>query len=106
VKSRPDAPRLSERIPWAVAFVFGLLHGFGFAGALAEIGLPVGEVPMALLTFNVGVEVGQLMIVAVGLSTLALVRRFALSHYRRAKLASAYGIGSLAAFWMIERAIA
>ena len=63
-KRKPDEPRLSERAPWIVAFAFGLLHGFGFAGALKEIGLPESDVPTALLTFNLGVEAGQLAIVA------------------------------------------
>jgi len=105
VKAKPDAPRLSERIPWLVAFAFGLLHGFGFAGALAEIGLPEGEIPMALFTFNVGVEVGQLIIVAAGLVALALVRRFANAQFRKVQIGSAYAIGCVAAFWMIARAV-
>lgn len=106
VKARPGAPRLSERIPWLVAFAFGLLHGFGFAGALAEIGLPEGEVPVALLTFNLGVEAGQLVIVSGGLFFLALLRRFASAQLPLARIALSYGIGSTAAFWLIERALA
>jgi hydrogenase/urease accessory protein HupE len=105
VKAKPGSPRLSERIPWLVAFAFGLLHGFGFAGALAEIGLPEGEVPVALLMFNLGVEAGQLIIVAGGLAALAVIRHFAPERLRTAKVWAAYGIGSTAAFWMIERAI-
>lgn len=106
IKARPGAARLSERIPWLVAFAFGLLHGFGFAGALAEIGLPEGEIPVALLTFNLGVEAGQLIIVAAGLAALALIRRFAAAQLRTAQVSAAYAIGGVAAFWMIERAIA
>jgi hydrogenase/urease accessory protein HupE len=106
VKAKPGAPRLSERIPWAVAFAFGLLHGFGFAGALAEIGLPEGEVPMALLTFNVGVEAGQLVIVGAGLLFLAALRRFVPTKLPAARVVLSYGIGSIAAFWFIERALA
>jgi hydrogenase/urease accessory protein HupE len=106
VKARPDMPRLLERIPWLVAFAFGLLHGFGFAGALAEIGLPEGEIPMALLTFNLGVEIGQLMIVTVGLVVLTAIRRFAVARFRAVQVSAAYAIGSIAAFWMIERALA
>ena len=56
---------LTERIPWVVALSFGLLHGFGFAGALNEVGLPQSAIPLALFTFNVGVEIGQLMFVFV-----------------------------------------
>jgi hydrogenase/urease accessory protein HupE len=106
VKSHPSTPRLSERIPWVVAFAFGLLHGFGFAGALAEIGLPEGEVPTALLTFNLGVEAGQLLIVGAGLILLALIRRIAAARLSAARGAMAYAIGSVAAFWLIERALA
>lgn len=106
VKVKPGAPRLSERIPWAVAFAFGLLHGFGFAGALAEIGLPEGEVPVALLTFNLGVEAGQLVIVGTGLLFLAAMRRFAGAVLPAARMALSYAIGSIAAFWFIERALA
>ena len=105
VKAKPGTPRLSERIPWLVAFAFGLLHGFGFAGALAEIGLPDGEIPVALLTFNLGVELGQLIIVVGGLMVLAAMRRFAAPRFRTAQLSAAYAIGSVAAFWMIERAL-
>lgn len=105
VKAKPDAPRLSQRIPWAVAFAFGLLHGFGFAGALAEIGLPEGEVPMALLTFNLGVEAGQLLIVGAGLLFLSAMRRFAIAKLPVTRVALSYGIGSLAAFWFVERVL-
>ena len=59
-------PGLTARAPWVVAFIFGLLHGFGFAGALREVGLPQSDIPVALLFFNVGVEVGQLMFIAGG----------------------------------------
>jgi hypothetical protein len=64
IKQRPGERRLSESYPWVVAFAFGLLHGFGFAGALKETGLPQTDVPVALLTFNIGVEAGQLLFVA------------------------------------------
>ena len=106
VKSRPDDVRLSERFPWIVAFLFGLLHGFGFAGALAEIGLPEGDVPLALLTFNLGVEIGQLVIVAVALATLYGLRQIRRHWVPPAKTATAYGIGIVATYWFIERTIA
>ena len=86
-----------------MAFGFGLLHGFGFAGALAEIGLPQGETPAALLTFNLGVEAGQLIIVAVTLGVVAAVRRLAPQQVGRATLAAAYVIGGLSSAWFIAR---
>lgn len=103
VKSRPGEQRLSERFPWIIAFTFGLLHGFGFASALSEIGMPEGEVPMALLTFNVGVELGQLVIVAVALIALALIRRFAEDLMRPTQVAAAYSVGIVASAWFLER---
>ena len=105
VKRDPERPRLSERIPWLIAFLFGLLHGFGFAGALAEIGLPTGEVPTALLTFNLGVEAGQLMIVGAAMAVLAALRSAKAEWLRPAQTVSAYAIGSVAAMWLIERVL-
>lgn len=105
IKQRDTVPRLSERVPWVVAFLFGLLHGFGFAGALREIGLPEGDVPMALLTFNLGVEAGQIVIIAVCLGAIAALRRFALPALRPATVLTTYGIGTIASFWFIERLV-
>lgn len=106
IKKRPGEPRLSERVPWIVAFLFGLLHGFGFAGALKEIGLPESDVPTALLTFNLGVEAGQLVIVAMTIALLALIDRFAQPLRRPVVVAATYAIGAVAAFWFIERLVA
>ncbi len=103
VKAKPGEPRLSERLPWVVAFLFGLLHGFGFAGALREIGLPETDVPVALLTFNLGVEAGQLMIIAATIAAIAALARFAPKARRPAIIASTYAIGAVASFWFIER---
>jgi hydrogenase/urease accessory protein HupE len=107
---------VTARAPWVVAFAFGLLHGFGFAGALSETGLPQGHIPLALLFFNLGVEGGQLLFVAVVLALLALGRRVAESQSPRVagwtlrlldpstlRLVSAYAIGSMAMFWVIQR---
>jgi hydrogenase/urease accessory protein HupE len=96
---------LTARWPWVVAFTFGLLHGFGFASALSDIGLPQGDVPLALLAFNVGVECGQLAFVAVVSSLTALLRRVRLGVRveRYALGAAPYAIGVLAAFWFFER---
>jgi hypothetical protein len=93
---------LATRWPWIVAFAFGLLHGFGFAGGLVKIGLPQGDIPLALLFFNVGVELGQLAFIAALLSVVALLRRFA-ALPQAAPFAAAYGIGTIATFWVFER---
>ncbi len=97
---------LTERFPWLVAFSFGLLHGFGFAGALSEVGVPSSAVPLALLFFNVGVEIGQLAFVAAVLGLGWLLRRLLATPPRGWQQAAAYGIGSVAAFWLIERTAA
>jgi hypothetical protein len=94
---------LTARAPWIVAFAFGLLHGLGFAGALSEVGLPEGQVPLALLFFNVGVEIGQLVFIAAALGLSAVVRRIRISGLRWMDLTAPYAIGSIAMFWVIER---
>ena len=106
VKRKPDEQRLSERVPWVVAFGFGLLHGFGFAGALQEIGLPESDVPTALLTFNLGVEAGQLAIVAATFTVLAILRRGSAAMQMTAIKVSTYAIGMISSFWFIERTFA
>ena len=103
----PDAPlTMIERRPWTIAFLFGLLHGFGFAGALAEIGLPADEIPLALLSFNLGIEAGQLIFIAAVLGVYAAVRYLPLVRLPYGRTMAAYFIGSLAALWFIERAAA
>ena len=108
VRLRRGEPSLTARQPWLVAFCFGLLHGFGFAGALSEIGLPQGDVPLALFAFNVGVELGQLAFIGAVLAVLAVVRRLRVADAfrKRAARAAPYFIGSLAAFWFVERVAA
>jgi len=96
-------PGLTARAPWIVAFSFGLLHGFGFAGALAEVGLPQTAIPVALLMFNVGVEIGQLLFVAMVLAVGVLFSRLLAREFEWATGVAAYAIGSIAAFWTIER---
>lgn len=94
---------LSRRWPALVAFLFGLVHGLGFAGALQQIGLPENHLLVALLTFNVGVELGQLLVVAmayVGWRLLRGVRAF-----QRARTPALYGIGGVAAYWAIGRVV-
>lgn len=93
----------TRRAPWLVAFAFGLLHGLGFGGALKEIGLPQSDVPLALLTFNLGVEAGQLLFVFAVLGAGALVRRVFVLERPWLRTALGYGIGSLAAVWFVER---
>ncbi len=97
-------PTLTSRKPWLVAFTFGLLHGFGFAGALSEIGLPQQAIPWALAFFNIGVEMGQLAFVFAMLLVFALARKWSFPTYWSKRFA-AYAIGSIAAFWMIERVV-
>jgi opacity protein-like surface antigen len=96
-------PALTARSPWVVAFSFGLLHGLGFAGALAEVGLPQKAIPVALLMFNVGVEVGQLVFVAAALLLGVLFVKLVTVRPAWTTGLVAYGIGSVAAFWTVER---
>jgi hypothetical protein len=97
---------LTARFPWIVAFAFGLLHGFGFAGALAEVGMPAHAIPLALLFFNVGVELGQLAFIAAVLALGWALRRALAAPPAGWQRVAAYAIGSVAAFWFIERTLA
>ncbi|MGW8368792.1 MAG: HupE/UreJ family protein, partial [Gammaproteobacteria bacterium] len=99
------ASTLTARFPWIVAFTFGLLHGFGFAGALREVGLPEQAIPLALLFFNVGVELGQLMFIAAVLMLGAVLRHLGHGVPYWAPRTTAYVIGSVAAFWVFERSL-
>jgi hydrogenase/urease accessory protein HupE len=105
---RPVGPTLMRRYPWAMAAAFGLLHGLGFAAALREAGLPTGEIPLALFSFNLGIELGQIVFV---LGVLVLARgagRLERPERMRAwmRRVPVYGMGSLAGYWWIERALA
>jgi len=97
---------MTIRQPWLVAFVFGLLHGFGFAGALLQAGLPQQDVPAALLFFNVGVEAGQVFFIGTVLALAYLMRESALQQQPLLTQVPQYGIGIVAAFWTIERVAA
>jgi len=107
IRAGEGGDSLTRRFPWVVAFAFGLLHGFGFAGALAEVGLPESSIAIALLFFNVGVEIGQLLFVAVVIAAIAGGTRVA----KRLRIAwpvslwrvAPYAIGSVASFWLVER---
>jgi hydrogenase/urease accessory protein HupE len=103
VKKHQGQVGLAESRPWLVALSFGLLHGFGFAGALAEIGLPETAIPLALLSFNLGVEIGQLLFVFAAVLVIALLTKLPRRRPAWVELAPAYGIGSVAAFWTIQR---
>jgi hydrogenase/urease accessory protein HupE len=108
VRMRRGESSLTTRWPWVIAFCFGLLHGFGFAGALSEIGLPRGDIPLALFAFNVGVELGQLAFIGAVLGTLSIAKRFANVNFieRHVTQAAPYAIGALAGFWFVERVAA
>jgi hydrogenase/urease accessory protein HupE len=103
ISRKGDGERLSRTYPWVVAFAFGLLHGFGFAGALKEIGLPQTDAPLALLTFNLGVEAGQLLFVA-GVISLYRLSRLAVDWpVESGRVATAYAIGIVATYWAVSR---
>ncbi|MGV2986709.1 HupE/UreJ family protein [Vibrio sp. E150_011] len=101
---------LTFRMPWVVAFSFGLLHGLGFAGALLDIGLPHSEIPLALLFFNVGVEIGQLLFVMVILVTVRSVQQLfdtllTARISRNITTCVIYTMGILSSYWLIERTL-
>ena len=101
---------LTTRWPWLIAFVFGLLHGFAFAGALAEVGLPKDAIPASLLLFNLGVEAGQLLFVGAAILVILALRpvrlRLPVASDRFGQALAPYAIGGFAAFWFIERTVA
>jgi hydrogenase/urease accessory protein HupE len=105
VRLQSGRESLAAQKPWLVAFAFGLLHGFGFAGALSGIGLPKGDIPLALLAFNLGVELGQLAFIAAVIGALAVARRVDPGGVGQRYLqpAAPYAIGTLASFWFFER---
>lgn len=102
LKIQKGEPSLTSRKPWLVAFSFGLLHGFGFAGALESIGLPQSEIPLALAMFNIGVELGQIIFVLAVLGIMKITSSY-LPKKAWIRKIPPYIIGSLAAFWLIER---
>jgi len=107
IHGRQGRAGLTERYPWIVAFTFGLLHGFGFASALNEVGLPQSAIPIALFFFNVGVEIGQLLFIASVFTVIALARRMSLAVGLKqpawAWYLAPYAIGGMAMFWVIQR---
>jgi len=105
VRSWRGETSLTLRQPWVVAFAFGLLHGFGFASGLTAMGLPRIEIPLALLMFNVGVEVGQLLFVILVLLLERAFRVLEVRWPRWAEAVPAYTVGSLGAYWTIQRVV-
>ena len=103
VHSYQGHPGLTAKYPWLIAFSFGLLHGFGFAGALADVGLPENAIPLSLFLFNVGVEIGQLIFVFAVLGLIWLVKRTKLPIPNYVKWIPPYAIGSFSAMWFMER---
>lgn len=106
VHGRQGRIGIAARAPWVVAFAFGLLHGLGFAGGLAEAGLPTGHIPLALLFFSIGVETGHFLFIGAVLALVALARRLPWMAPRWAALVPAYAIGAVAMFWVIQRVAA
>jgi len=105
VSTKQGTAGLTARHTWAVAFVCGLLHGFGFAGALAGIGLPESEIPLALFLFNSGVELGQLAFVAAALALYWVVNTAGVRQPAWTGPAAAHAVGGIAAFWVIQRTV-
>lgn len=102
-RSTPETPTLMRRLPWVMAGLFGLLHGFGFAGALASVGLPEQEIPLALFAFNIGIELGQLAFVFALLAAYRVLDAALDSLPDWVAQAPVYGMGSLSAFWCLQR---
>jgi hydrogenase/urease accessory protein HupE len=103
--ARSDKDGLFRRYPWWLAGGFGLLHGMGFAGALAEIGLPHGSVPLALLFFNLGIELGQIAFIVLLVGAWQLAKRPLLPWQERLLPVPVYALGGLSAMWCIERGL-
>ncbi len=92
--------------PWVVAFSFGLLHGLGFAGGLSNAGLPAGHIPLALLFFSIGVEIGHLLFVATVLALIIVARRIRIPFPHWSRFVAPYIIGGVAMFWVMQRVAA
>ena len=106
VKHKKNKDSLTYRKPWIVAFIFGLLHGFGFASALMATGLPQTDIPLALAFFNVGVEIGQLAFVLVILLVNYLIHSIKINFPQWVQKSPPYLIGGMASYWVVERVVA
>lgn len=105
IKQKKGKSDITLQAPWIVAFIFCLLHGFGFAGALLEVGLPQAEIPLALLMFNVGVEFGQMLFIAIIIAIIRSWMRLTRLELPWIQNVITYAIGSIASFWVIERTL-
>ncbi len=105
LRVRQGEATFTSRNPWLVAFVFGLMHGLGFAGGLSEAGLPESHIPVALLFFSMGVETGHFLFIGAVLAAWWLLRRSPIAPPRWADIVPSYAIGGIAAFWFLDRTI-
>jgi len=96
---------LSSGKPWVMAFLFGLLHGLGFAGALNDVGLPEGDIPLALLLFNVGIELGQIAFVLAVAACVYFIKKLTRTQPQTMFTTTAYGIGSMGVYWFIQNSL-
>jgi len=88
--------------PWLMAFLFGLLHGFGFAGALSDVGLPENDIPFALLLFNIGIELGQIAFILLVLALIWVAKKVTQKHIQPWFTLTAYSIGSMGMYFFIS----
>jgi hypothetical protein len=106
IDKRNDKSSITQQYPWVVGFLFGLLHGFGFAGALGDIGFPQRQIPVALLSFNLGVELGQILFTLAVMLIFYILKK---SNWRQLDwtrhVAIPYAIGGIACFWFIQRVL-
>lgn len=105
INVKKGRPSITAKYPWSIAMIFGLFHGLGFAGALSEIGLPPHEIPIALLMFNLGVEAGQILFLGVAILVKIIIAKLSIKWPEWSWKLLPYTIGSLSAFWVIQRAL-
>jgi len=106
IQSQKGKEVFTAKYPWIVAMAFGLLHGFGFAGALTEVGLPANAIPISLLGFNIGVEIGQVIFIIVIIGIISVVDKLFKQTLQLLTTVAIYSIGGIASFWLIERVVA